>query len=219
MVRSAASIAFVVTFLVLLIAVCTVHAFDDEADAIRAVNMATGMLQCYVFTADEARGLAIAEEITCGLVMVNGVGFCFEAPSGGEPTFSYWGSAGIGDDGPLATILHSFCGRRVVGVNGSMATVASECSGEEGSASASKIASDEATDETPSEGKVEQQASTEALEHGRRRRSTDASGPLGYRGHHYEPLDIGVDGAHAGRRGDPGRHKYATGAGTAERKS
>lgn len=97
--------------------VCTVHAFDMNPEAVDAVNLCPGMLQCYLFSTDEPTGLRLAEQIECGLVMVNGVGFCFEAEAA-EPTFSYWGTAGVGDDGPLETIVKSFCGNRVTGING-----------------------------------------------------------------------------------------------------
>jgi len=51
--------------------------------------------------------------------MVNGVGFGFEAEDG-EPSFSFWGWAGLGNDGPLETVVAFFGGNQVVGANGSM---------------------------------------------------------------------------------------------------
>ena len=51
--------------------------------------------------------------------MINGVGFGFEAEDG-EPSFSFWGRAGYGEDGPLETLVRFFGGNQVVGQNGSI---------------------------------------------------------------------------------------------------
>ncbi len=98
--------------------VATWHTFETEQQALEMACEAHGILQAYVYTANEARGLEFGHSIHSGLVMVNGVGFGFETHEGAEPVFSFWGTSGMGEDGPLETLVRFFAGSQVCGING-----------------------------------------------------------------------------------------------------
>ena len=80
--------------------------FDSLEHAVSITNAVPGQLQAYVFSRRPDIALAVARRLVVGLVQVNGVGFGFETTDG-EPTFSFWGTAGAGQDGPLEGVwLH-----------------------------------------------------------------------------------------------------------------
>ena len=99
--------------------VCTMFTFDTPEQAVAMANRAPGMLQTYVYGRDVKHASAVGSQLHAGLVMINGVGFGFEAEDG-EPSFSFWGRAGLGSDGPLETLVWFFGGNQVVGQNGSL---------------------------------------------------------------------------------------------------
>jgi len=100
--------------------VAFVHLFNKEEEAIKIANMAPGMLMATIFTKDKSRGMRLGAHIEAGMVMVNGVGFGFDLAEGAtdEPTMSFWGTSGLGEDGPADRLLTFFTGNRVVGING-----------------------------------------------------------------------------------------------------
>jgi aldehyde dehydrogenase (NAD+) len=64
--------------------VLAVIAYDDEADAVRIANDSEFGLSAGVWSADEARALAVARRLRCGTVMVNGGNYyAADAPFGG----------------------------------------------------------------------------------------------------------------------------------------
>jgi len=64
--------------------VLAVIAYDDEADAVRIANDSDFGLSAGVWSADEARALAVARRLRCGTVMVNGGNYyAADAPFGG----------------------------------------------------------------------------------------------------------------------------------------
>jgi phenylacetaldehyde dehydrogenase len=95
----------------------TVHPFRDEAEALSLANGTPYGLEGYVFTRDEARGLAFGRKIRAGGVKVNGSTMLSLNIMAPRPS---WGLSGFGVEGTIET-LRFFCGTRVVGVEGPMA--------------------------------------------------------------------------------------------------
>jgi phenylacetaldehyde dehydrogenase len=91
--------------------VATVHAFDDDAEALALANGTPFGLAAYVFGA-EPHALAVGRRIEAGVVKINGVTLFGLHPDAPRPA---WGLSGLVDEGVEATFEH-FRGGRVVGV-------------------------------------------------------------------------------------------------------
>ncbi|MFN4294132.1 MAG: aldehyde dehydrogenase family protein [Thermoflexales bacterium] len=71
-------------------------------------------LEAYVFTRDEARGLALGRRIHAGGVKVNGSSMLSLNLFAPRPA---WGWSGFAEEGTIET-FRFFCGTRVVGAEG-----------------------------------------------------------------------------------------------------
>lgn len=94
--------------------VAAVHLFKDEAEAIALANQPQSGAICYIYSADEDRGRALAQEIEAASIAINGVslfGLHPLAPRSG------WGLSGLGEAG-VAESLRFFAGTRVIGSAG-----------------------------------------------------------------------------------------------------
>jgi phenylacetaldehyde dehydrogenase len=94
----------------------TVHAFDDEAEALALANGTDFGLAAYVY-GRESRALAFARKVRAGVVKVNGVGLLGLHTDAPRPA---WGLSGLGDEGTRETFEH-FRGSHTVGVAGVIA--------------------------------------------------------------------------------------------------
>lgn len=91
--------------------VAAVHLFKDEAEAIALANQPQSGAICYVYTADEDRARALAQEIEAASISINGVslyGLHPLAPRAG------WGLSGLGEAGVIES-LRFFTGTRAIG--------------------------------------------------------------------------------------------------------
>lgn len=94
--------------------VATVHTFTDEDEALALANGTPYGLEAYVFTRDEARGLALGRRIHAGGVKVNGSSMLSLNLFAPRPA---WGWSGFAEEGTIET-FRFFCGTRVVGIEG-----------------------------------------------------------------------------------------------------
>ncbi|GIV83886.1 MAG: hypothetical protein KatS3mg052_0893 [Candidatus Roseilinea sp.] len=94
--------------------VATVHTFATEDEALRLANGTPYGLEAYVFTRDEARGLALGRRIHAGGVKVNGSSMLSLNLFAPRPA---WGWSGFAEEGTIET-FRFFCGTRVVGAEG-----------------------------------------------------------------------------------------------------
>lgn len=93
--------------------VATVHAFDDDDEAVRLANQTPFGLAAYVFGAED-HSWAIAEQLRAGLIKLNAVTLFNLHPQAPRPA---WGLSGLGDEGTVET-FEFFRGTRVIGVAG-----------------------------------------------------------------------------------------------------
>jgi acyl-CoA reductase-like NAD-dependent aldehyde dehydrogenase len=94
--------------------VAAVHMFKDDSEAIMLANQPQSGAICYVYTADEERGRAVAQEIEAASISINGVslyGLHPQAPRAG------WGLSGLGEAGVIES-LRFFTGTRAIGSAG-----------------------------------------------------------------------------------------------------
>lgn len=92
--------------------VATVHPFATDDEALALANSTPYGLEAYVFTRDEARGLALGRRIHAGGVKVNGSSMLSLNLFAPRPA---WGWSGFAEEGTIET-FRFFCGTRVVGV-------------------------------------------------------------------------------------------------------
>ncbi|MCB0995566.1 MAG: aldehyde dehydrogenase [Acidimicrobiales bacterium] len=93
--------------------VLTVHAVDDDAEALAAANDSTDGLAAYVFSTDIDAALDLGELLRAGEVRINGTGL-FDLADGSHQSF--WGTSGLGGHGDTDT-FELFRGHRIVGVD------------------------------------------------------------------------------------------------------
>lgn len=91
----------------------SLHAVDEEEEALRIANAHPSGLDAYVFGTDTDRAIEVGSRIVAGEVRVNGAKV---ADLGDDSAQSFWGPAGIGGHGPAESV-RVFCGDRVVGVD------------------------------------------------------------------------------------------------------
>ena len=82
-------------------------------EAVKIANDVDGILQAYLFSRDTALLERVGAALRTGLVQFNGVGPGFETIEGFEPPCSFWGTAGLGADGPLDCLVRFFSGYQV----------------------------------------------------------------------------------------------------------
>eukprot|EP00927_Polykrikos_kofoidii_P054141 TRINITY_DN48616_c0_g1_i1.p1 TRINITY_DN48616_c0_g1~~TRINITY_DN48616_c0_g1_i1.p1 ORF type:complete len:498 (-),score=89.93 TRINITY_DN48616_c0_g1_i1:101-1546(-) len=102
--------------------IATVQPFQDPSEAVRLANQRP-MLQSYIFGKDIQTAAGLGAELDCGSVMLNAVGFGFEAVTTEagepcEPTMTYFGEAGLGVEAGGHAAVQFFAGAQVVGVSG-----------------------------------------------------------------------------------------------------
>jgi acyl-CoA reductase-like NAD-dependent aldehyde dehydrogenase len=97
--------------------VATVHAYDDEDEAVALANSTGYGLEGYVAGTDEEAALAVARRIRAGEVKVNGSSLMSLHLDTPRPA---WGLSGLVDEGTDETLLH-FTGSRVTGVEAAFA--------------------------------------------------------------------------------------------------
>lgn len=99
--------------------VASLHTFNDENDAVHAVNMSPGQLGCSIF-APEAAALRLASRVrNATMTFINSHNFSHEVGEGVEQiavTFS--GSSGLGRDGNGKVLAQFFSRTTFVGVSG-----------------------------------------------------------------------------------------------------
>ncbi len=91
--------------------VATVHAFDDDEQAIALANQTPFGLAAYVF-GEEQHASAVAQRVRAGLIKINAVTMLNLHPQAPRPA---WGLSGLGDEGTFET-FEFFRGTRVIGV-------------------------------------------------------------------------------------------------------
>lgn len=95
----------------------TVHAYDDEDEAVALANSTGYGLEGYVAGTDEEAALTVARRIRAGEVKVNGSSLMSLHLDTPRPA---WGLSGLVDEGTDETLLH-FTGSRVTGVEAAFA--------------------------------------------------------------------------------------------------
>ena len=91
--------------------VAVVHAFDNDAEAIKLANQTPFGLAAYVF-GEEQHAWTVARGIRSGLTKINAVTLFNLHPAAPRPA---WGLSGLGDEGTRET-YEFFRGTRVIGV-------------------------------------------------------------------------------------------------------
>ncbi len=91
----------------------TVVPYDDETAALALANSGSYGLAGYVFTRDEARGLALGLALDAGEVKVNGTSVLDMASDSAQGFFAQSGLGGHGND----EVLEFFTGWRIVGTD------------------------------------------------------------------------------------------------------
>jgi phenylacetaldehyde dehydrogenase len=94
----------------------TVHPFKTDAEALALANGTPYGLEAYIFTQDEARGLAMGRNVHAGGIKVNGSSMISLNLMAPRPA---WGWSGFSEEGTAET-YRFFMGSRVVGVEGQL---------------------------------------------------------------------------------------------------